>query len=133
MRKPRIETMEHPELDDKLREPLDEEERELVDTETWDWDNEMEGTSNPNPRMVFEVPLSLDELRQIEPAAIPNGMTVVAFLKDAALRSARVTLLKWRFPDEVGPSLATHPRSNPAITSPKASNVSRVQGLGVAR
>jgi hypothetical protein len=86
--------MEHPELDDRLREPLDEEERDLMDPESWDWDNVMEGTPNPNPRMFFEVPFSLDELRQIEPAAIAKGMTVIAYLKDAALRSARLRVRK---------------------------------------
>ena len=94
MRNPKIDAMEHPELDDELREPLDDEERELMDPDTWDWDNVMEGTPNPNPRMIFEVPLSLDELQQIEPAAIAKGMTIIAFLKDAALRAARLTMRK---------------------------------------
>jgi hypothetical protein len=31
--------MEQPERNDKLREPLDDEERELMDPETWDWDS----------------------------------------------------------------------------------------------
>jgi hypothetical protein len=86
--------MEHPELDDKLREPLDDEERELMDPDTWDWDNVIEGTPTPNPRLVFEVPLTIEELKAIEPAAIAAGMTVIAYLKDAALRSARVALRK---------------------------------------
>jgi hypothetical protein len=91
MRNPKLEDMHNPEPDDRLREPLDEEERELMDPDTWDWDSVEEVTVLPGARLVFEVPLSSDELSQIEPAAIAKGMTVIAFMKQAALRSARVS------------------------------------------
>ena len=80
---------QHPELDDRLREPLDDEERELMDPDTWDWDNLQEVTIGPGVRWVFEVPLNSDELSEIEPAAMAVGMNVIVFLKDAALRAAR--------------------------------------------
>lgn len=94
MQNAEINQLNHPELDDRLREPLDEEERELMDPDTWDWDNPVEVTVLPGARLVFEVPISAEELSEIEPAAIAKGMTVIAFLKDAALRSARLTLRK---------------------------------------
>jgi hypothetical protein len=97
MQKHEIDYTKHPELDDRLREPLDEEERELMDPDTWDWDNVYEVTTGPGGvRWVFEVPLEKDELFAIEPAAIAKGMTIIAFLKDAALRAARQTNDKQR-------------------------------------
>ena len=89
MRRRRTDTLNHPELDDRLREPIDDEERELMDPDTWDWDNVQEGLPNPSPHAIFEVRLSLAEISQIELAAEAKGMTVIAFLKDAALQAAR--------------------------------------------
>ena len=89
MQKRDIDYRKHPELDERLREPLDDEERELMDPNAWDWDNLQEVTVLPGARMVFEVPLDAGEVSAIEPAAIAKGMTVIAFLKDAAMRAAR--------------------------------------------
>ncbi len=86
--------MQKHDLHKTMSEPLDDEERQLMDPDTWDWENIMEGTPNPDPHMIFEVRLSLDELSQIEPAAIAKGMTVIAYLKQAALRSARLSTPK---------------------------------------
>jgi hypothetical protein len=96
MQNSKIDFSQHPELDDRLREPIDDEERELMDPDTWDWDNMGEVTVLPGFRMVFEVPLDKDELSEIEPAAKAKGMTVIAFLKDAALRAARQSVAKAR-------------------------------------
>jgi hypothetical protein len=89
MRNPETDYANHPELDDRLREPLDEEERILMDPDTWDWDNVIEVTGTSNPRAIFEVPLNMQELAEIEPAAIADGVTVIAFMKNAALRAVR--------------------------------------------
>jgi len=94
MRQPEIDYTKHPELNDSLREPLDYEERLLMDPDTWDWDNPVEVVVSPGARLVFEVSLSGDELSRIEPAAIASGMTVIAYLKQAALRSARLSIPK---------------------------------------
>ena len=90
MQRPKLDEMSPPEIDDRLRQPLDDEERILMDPDTWDWDTILEGTPNTDPHAIFEVRLSLDELAQVEPAAIAKGMTVTAFLKHAALRTARL-------------------------------------------
>jgi hypothetical protein len=91
MQRPKLDEMISPDIDDRLRQPLDDEERILMDPDTWDWDTVVEGTPNPDPHPIFEVRLSLDELAQVEPAAIAKGMTVTAFLKHAALRTARLS------------------------------------------
>jgi hypothetical protein len=83
-----IDTMKHPELDDRLREPLDDEERELMDPDTWDWDSAQEAIVEPSGYSISEVRLSYDELSRIERAATANGMTVNAYLRYAALRCA---------------------------------------------
>jgi hypothetical protein len=80
--------MENPELDDKLREPLDEEERFLMDSDTWDWENMQEGEPSPDRYSISEVLLSYEESSLIERAAIAEGMTVSAFLRHAALERA---------------------------------------------
>jgi len=82
---------------ESIQEPLDEEERELMDPDTWDWENPIEVVTGPGGvRWVFEVPLEEDDLSEIEPAAHAKGMTVIAFLKDAALQVARQSNTKQR-------------------------------------
>ena len=73
---------------ESLHEPLDDEERELMDPDNWDWENAYEIDPSPNPRLIFEVPLAGDDLRHIERAAIAEGMTVIAYLRHSALRCA---------------------------------------------
>ncbi len=73
---------------ESTQEPLDDEERELMDPDKWDWENAYEIDPSPNPRLIFEIPLAGDDLRHIERAAIAEGMTVTAYLRHAALRCA---------------------------------------------
>ena len=73
---------------ESTQEPLDDEERELMDPDNWDWENAYEIDPSPNPRLIFEVPFAGDDLRHIERAAIAEGMTVIAYLRHAALRCA---------------------------------------------
>lgn len=88
MRNPNLDAMKNPEHDERLREPLDDEERELMDPDTWDWDSAQEAIVEPSGYSVTEVRLSYDELSRIERAAIAEGMTVNAYLRHAALRCA---------------------------------------------
>lgn len=70
------------------QEPLDDEERMLMDPDTWDWESAQEAIVEPSGFSVTEVRLSYEELSQIEEAAIASGMTVNAYLRYAALRCA---------------------------------------------
>ena len=88
MQRPKLDAMKHPERDDSLREPLDDEERILMDPDTWDWDSAQKAIVEPDGYSISEVRLSYDELSRIERAAIAKGMTVNAYLRYAALRSA---------------------------------------------
>jgi hypothetical protein len=51
-----------PETNDRLREPLDDEERELMDPDTWDWESPTELPPATNPRVVFPIRLTLEEM-----------------------------------------------------------------------
>ena len=80
--------MLNPELNDSSGEPLDDEERELMNPDTWDWESAEEAIVEPTGNSITEVRLSYDELSRIERAAIAKGMTVNAYLRYAALRCA---------------------------------------------
>ncbi len=73
---------------ESLQEPLDEEERILMDPDTWDWENAEEGGPSPDPHLIFQVRLSGDDITHIERAAIAKQMNVGAFLRYAGLRCA---------------------------------------------
>ena len=73
---------------ESLHNPLDDEERELMDPDNWDWENAYEIDPSPDPQLIFEVPLAGDDLKHIERAAVAEGMTVAAYLRYAALRCA---------------------------------------------
>jgi hypothetical protein len=78
---------------DNSSEPLDDEERILMDPETWDWESAEVAIVEPHAHSITEVRLSYDELSRLERVARAEGMTVAAFLKFAALERARQQVL----------------------------------------
>ena len=74
-----------PQDDDKLREPLDEEERVLMDPEAWDWDTPLEVVVHPNPGAILPIRFTRDEVVNVQRLAHAEGMTTQAFIKQAAL------------------------------------------------
>lgn len=74
-----------PENDDRLREPLDDEERELMDPATWDWDSLTELPPVPNPGAVLPIRFSLEELTRVGRAADAEGLTIYEYIKQSAL------------------------------------------------
>ena len=73
------------EIDDKLREPLDDEERELMDPDTWDWDSIEEYPPVPDPGAVIPVRFSLEELTRVGRAADAEGVSLSEYVKQCAL------------------------------------------------
>ncbi len=71
---------------ESIQEPLDDEERELMDPDNWDWENAYKIDPSPDPHLIFEVRLSGDDLALIEPAAIARGMNIGEFLRHLALQ-----------------------------------------------
>jgi hypothetical protein len=76
---------------ESIQEPLDDEERELMDPETWDWDSPVEFTVAENPGAILPVRFTLEELAQLEPVARAAGLTPHAFIKRAVLEALHAT------------------------------------------
>ncbi len=70
---------------ESIQEPLDEEERVLMDPETWDWENPIEGVPNPNAGAILPIRFTRDEVVRLERVARAEGVTMHAFVKHAAL------------------------------------------------
>ena len=70
---------------ESLQEPLDDEERELMDPDTWDWDSTIEGVPTPNVGAILEIDFTREEIGPLQRLAHSKGMTVHAFIKQAAL------------------------------------------------
>ncbi len=48
-----------------IQEPLDDEERDLMAPDNWDWDNPIEGVTVGDPRASLTIPLTFTELDAI--------------------------------------------------------------------
>ena len=72
--------------DDRLREPQDDEERELMDPDTWDWDSLTELPPVPNPGAVLPIRFSLDEMTRIGRAADAENVTIHEYVRQSALK-----------------------------------------------
>jgi hypothetical protein len=79
-------------------EPLDEEERTLMDPDNWDWDNPVEGIIAENPLAVFPIKVTIDEHRAIAQAARAKGLSTSEFIKQSALDAARLTQIEVEMP-----------------------------------
>lgn len=74
------------EIESKLQEPLDDEERWLMDPETWDWDSVEYHEGNPNSGVVLGVRFSLEEMTRVGEAAAAEGVPIYEYIKESALR-----------------------------------------------
>jgi len=72
-----------------LQKPLDDEERELMDPDTWDWDSMEEGNPVANPRMIFSMEFSREERQLLADVAYGQGITPIASIKRVAHAAAR--------------------------------------------
>jgi hypothetical protein len=79
--------MEKPTRYESIQASLDDEERELMNPETWDWDNPVEVMVAENPGAILPIRFTLEELARLEPVARAAGLTPHAFIKRAALEA----------------------------------------------
>ena len=63
-----------------IQEPLDDEERELMDPDNWDWENAEEGIPNPNAGAVLRVRFSRDEFLALDRIAREAGVGPITFI-----------------------------------------------------
>jgi hypothetical protein len=72
---------------ESIQEPLDDEERELMNPDNWDWDNPVEGVTVGEPRVSLTIPLTFDELDTIVEGAHAQGLSTEEFVKRLVLNS----------------------------------------------
>ena len=70
---------------ESIQEPLDDEERELMDPETWDWDTPIEGRTVGTPGAILRVRFSREEFRNIEHIARNSGIGPVELVRQTVL------------------------------------------------
>jgi hypothetical protein len=70
---------------DVTQDPLDDEERELMDPETWDWENATEGRTVGTPGVILRVRFAREEFRAIERLAREEGIGPVELLRRTML------------------------------------------------
>ena len=63
-----------------IQEPLDDEERELMDPDNWDWENAVEGIPNPNAGAILRVRFSRDEFLALDRIAREAGIGPIALI-----------------------------------------------------
>ena len=72
-------------IDLRLREPGDDEERELMDPDTWDWSSLEELPPVQNPAAILPIRFSLEEMTRVGRAAEAEGLTIYEYIKQSAL------------------------------------------------
>ncbi len=77
--------MHEPICFESVQEPLDDEERVLMDPETWDWDTSVEVVVHPNPGAILPIRFTRDEVVRLQRVAHAEGMTTHELIKQAAL------------------------------------------------
>jgi hypothetical protein len=66
-------------------EPLDDEERELMGPDQWDWDSAELMLPVEKPGAIFAVRFSREELTRVAEAARAAGLTTSAFIKQSTM------------------------------------------------
>jgi hypothetical protein len=70
---------------ESIQEPLDEEERELMDPDYWDWESAEEGVPVPNAGTILAISFTSEEIAQLEQTARAEGIGLHEFIKRLAL------------------------------------------------
>ena len=65
---------------ESIQEPLDDEERELMDPDNWDWDNPLEGRTIGTPGAILRVRFSRDEFLALDRIARESGIGPIDFI-----------------------------------------------------
>ena len=70
---------------ESTQEPFDEEERELMDPNSWDWESAEEGTPVPNAGAVLRVRFARDEFVALSRMAREEGIGPVELIRQTML------------------------------------------------
>src|SRR4051794_17329638 len=72
---------------ESIQEPLDDEERDLMNPDNWDWDNPVEVRVVGEPGAMLRLRLSFDEYDALFQAARRQGLPTDEFIKAIALKA----------------------------------------------
>jgi len=73
-------------LHQTTQEPLDEDERELMDPMTWDWEKTEAGRTRGTPGAVLEVRFTRDEMLALHRIAQQSGIGPVEYMRQTMVR-----------------------------------------------
>lgn len=77
---------------ESIQEPLDDEERELMNPDNWDWENPIELVVSDNLIITLEIDMTPDEVALLSQAATAEGLPAHRYMKSVALDAARARL-----------------------------------------
>jgi hypothetical protein len=81
----------HPRYE-STQDPLDEEERQLMDPDNWDWDHPIELIVSDDLEITLEIDLTPEEHKLIAQAAAADGLPTHRYMKAVVLAAARSRL-----------------------------------------
>ena len=84
---------------ESIQEPLDDEERELMNPDNWDWDNQIEVHVVGEPGAILRLRLSFAEYEALFQAARRQGLPTDEFIKAIALKA-----IQFKAPTSINPS-----------------------------
>ncbi|MGH2614077.1 MAG: hypothetical protein ACRDJC_02460 [Thermomicrobiales bacterium] len=70
---------------ESIQEPLDDEERELMDPDNWDWDNPIEGRTIGTPGAILRVRFSREEFLDLDRIAREAGVGPIELIRQTML------------------------------------------------
>lgn len=71
------------------QEPLDDEERALMDADSWDREPSVEGVTIGSPGAILEIRFTREEIARLGPIARAQGQTMHEFVRQAALSQTK--------------------------------------------
>jgi hypothetical protein len=83
--------MNYPTRYESIQEPLDDEECELMDPDTWDWDSTTEGRTVGAPGAVLPIRFTREEYSALWRHAHAQGLSTHEFIKRLALEAVHAT------------------------------------------
>ena len=79
---------------ESIQEPLDDEERALMNPDNWDWDNPIEGVTVGDPKLLFTLEFTGSEVHALDAlvaAAHARGLSTEEFIKRVAFDAVHAT------------------------------------------
>jgi hypothetical protein len=77
---------------ESIQEPLDEEERQLMDSDNWDWDHPIELIVSDGLVITLEIDMTPEEHKLLAQAAAADGLPTHRYMKAVVLAAARTRL-----------------------------------------